>query len=101
MDVSRETPDVTTKPKCHDLTNMLVCVFHDTHLPSLARVRDVHPPWSWKPQRPIEVGDPKVINQVEGIMLYFLALHRLGDQFAILSFNGLSNIATHVFRMLR
>ena len=24
MDVSRETPDVTTKPKCYDLTNMLV-----------------------------------------------------------------------------
>ena len=27
MDVSRETPDVTTKPKCYDLTNVLVCVF--------------------------------------------------------------------------
>ena len=25
MDVSRETPDVTTKPTCYDLTNMLVC----------------------------------------------------------------------------
>ena len=24
MDVSRETPDVTTKPKCYDLSNMLV-----------------------------------------------------------------------------
>ena len=24
MDVSRETPDVTTKPKCYDLTNILV-----------------------------------------------------------------------------
>ena len=24
MDVSRETPDVTTKPKCYDLTNLLV-----------------------------------------------------------------------------
>ena len=24
MDVSRETPDVTTKPKCYDLTDMLV-----------------------------------------------------------------------------
>ena len=24
MDVSRETPDVTTKPKCYDLTSMLV-----------------------------------------------------------------------------
>ena len=27
MDVSRETPDVTTKPKCYDLTNILVCCF--------------------------------------------------------------------------
>ena len=24
MDVSHETPDVTTKPKCYDLANMLV-----------------------------------------------------------------------------
>ena len=24
MDVSRETPDDTTMPKCHDLTNILV-----------------------------------------------------------------------------
>ena len=24
MDVSRETPDVTTRPKCYDLTNILV-----------------------------------------------------------------------------
>ena len=24
MDFSRETPDVTTKPKCYDLTNILV-----------------------------------------------------------------------------
>ena len=24
MDVSRETPDVTTKPKCYDLANVLV-----------------------------------------------------------------------------
>ena len=24
MDVSRETPDVTTKPKCYDLTDILV-----------------------------------------------------------------------------
>ena len=24
MDVSRETPDVTTKPTCYDLTNILV-----------------------------------------------------------------------------
>ena len=24
MDVSRETPDVTTKPKCYDLSNILV-----------------------------------------------------------------------------
>ena len=23
MDVSRETPDVTTKPKCYDLSNIL------------------------------------------------------------------------------
>ena len=26
MDVSRETPDVTTKPKWYDLTNILVTV---------------------------------------------------------------------------
>ena len=26
MDVSRETPDVTAKPKCYDLTDMLVRV---------------------------------------------------------------------------
>ena len=26
MDVSRETPDVTTKPKCYDLTNILYSI---------------------------------------------------------------------------
>ena len=28
MDVSRETPDVTTKPKCYDLTNLPVRPVH-------------------------------------------------------------------------
>ena len=28
MDVSRETPDVTSKPKCYDLTNLLVRTTH-------------------------------------------------------------------------
>ena len=37
MDVSRETPDVTTKPKCYDLTNILVC----TGLLRLSQVKGV------------------------------------------------------------
>ena len=28
MDVSREAPDVATKPKCYDLTYILVLRFH-------------------------------------------------------------------------
>ena len=54
---------------------MIMCVYiyiyitYNAHLPSLARVRDVHPPWSWKPKRPMEVGSPKVISQVEGTIV--------------------------------
>ena len=36
-----------------------------THLSSLAEDRDVHPPWSWKHQRPIQVGSPKVIIRLK------------------------------------
>ena len=37
----------------------------DTHLPSFAEDRDVHPPWSCKHQRPVEVGSPKVIIRLK------------------------------------
>ena len=35
MDVSRETPDVTTEPKCYDLTNIFVRVDEPTWLGDL------------------------------------------------------------------
>ena len=31
----------------------------------LSRERGVHPPWSWKPQRPMEVGYPKVFIRLK------------------------------------
>ena len=40
----------------------------DTHLPSLAEGWDVHPPWSWKRQRPMEFGSPKVIIRLKVYM---------------------------------
>ena len=45
------------------------CVVDDTHLPSLAEDRDVHPPSSWKHQVPMEVGSPKVIIRLKVCLL--------------------------------
>ncbi len=36
----------------------------DTHRPA-KQGRGVHPPWSWKPQRPMEVGYPKVFIRLK------------------------------------
>ena len=33
--------------------------------PALLRIRDVHPPWSWKHQCPMDVGSPKVIIRLK------------------------------------
>ena len=35
---------------------------------SLAEDRDVHPPWSWKHQCPMEVGSPNVIIRLKVLM---------------------------------
>ena len=37
MDVSRETPDVTTKPRCYDLTNILVGVARGLDMTPMSR----------------------------------------------------------------
>ena len=38
--------------------------WHDTHRPA-KQERGVHPPWSWKPQSPMEVGHPKVFIRLK------------------------------------
>ena len=41
MDVSRDTPHVTTKPKCYDLTNILVGAAHRKSLWPIIDIIDI------------------------------------------------------------
>ena len=58
---------VIGKPLNHMTYTISSYVTHATctHLPSLVRVSNANPPWSWKPQRPVEVGSPKVIIRLK------------------------------------
>ena len=46
----------------------------DTHRPA-KQGRGVHPPWSWKPQRPMEVGYPKVFIRLKVYIYISLSLY--------------------------
>ena len=82
MDVSRETPDVTTKLTCYDLTNILVrSVLVDSN-------RGFQIPESW-PARPKDAlqkfAGPRIWIHSSGLSLSKLAVgvqgsHHLGKQ---------------------